>query len=191
MRIHKGTKAKTAYQHTINRRSDSINSKILKFYSDGCLLKGKAGAGIIETRSGITIIEASYHLGLKTEGLDAELYGIAKATELAIKQTEQCINQTTDVWIYCNNQAAVQGRKKPSPEPSQHLVIQARNNIVTMQNSGIFCHIHRVPGHEDVKGNEIGEQLARKGAERTRMEPDVLLSITHLKRQMKKQSLKG
>lgn len=50
-----------------------------------------------------------------------------------------------------------------------------------MQNNSIFW----VLGHVDVKGNEIADGLAKKGAGGTRMEPDALPSIIYLERKIK------
>jgi hypothetical protein len=38
------------------------------------------------------------------EVFDAEVYGIAKATEVAVKLAKE--EETTNVWIFCHNQAA-------------------------------------------------------------------------------------
>jgi hypothetical protein len=39
------------------------------------------------------------------EVFDAELYGIAKATEVTVKLVKE--EAMTDVWIFCDNQAAI------------------------------------------------------------------------------------
>lgn len=78
---------------------------------------------------------------------------------------------------------------KPSPQPGQQLVMEARNILRTIQEIGIYSHIHWVPGNVDVSGHETADKLVKKGAEGTRIAPDVLTSITHLKRKPKATSI--
>jgi len=73
--------------------------------------------------------------------------------------------------------------------PGQHLVIEARNNLLQLEDSGIKTHVYWVPGHVNVAGNELADKLAKTGAQGTRIESDVLTSITYLKRNIKEHSL--
>jgi len=104
--------------------------------------------------------ESSHYLGKECEVFDAELYGISKATYLATKLLDQ---PTTDVWIFCDNQSAVSRMANSIPMPGQEYILRALNNIKILKNAKITTHIHWVPGHVNVKGNERADQLAKEG----------------------------
>lgn len=138
-----------------------LNSKILKYYTQGALLNGQPGAVVVGMRSGNITGQGSYHVGSEKAVFNTESYEIAKATKFAVKQTANTTHLTSNVTVYCNNQAAVQRMSKSTAEPGQQLVIQARNKLLTLQELRICCNIHWVPGHVDVKGTKIGDTLAK------------------------------
>lgn len=78
---------------------------------------------------------------------------------------------------------------KPTPEPSQHLVIQARNNLLKFQELGSACHIPWVPGQVYVKGYEIADEIVKKGAKRKRAAPAVFTSMIYLEIKMEAESI--
>jgi ribonuclease HI len=53
----------------------------------------------------------------------------------------------------------------------------------------IHTHIHWVPGHVEVEGNEKADQLAKKGTEHKRKERDADTSITYIKRQIREKAM--
>jgi ribonuclease HI len=53
----------------------------------------------------------------------------------------------------------------------------------------IHTHIHWVPGHVEVDGNEKADQLAKKGTERKRKERDTNTSITYNKRRIREKAM--
>jgi hypothetical protein len=53
----------------------------------------------------------------------------------------------------------------------------------------IHTHIHRVPGHGEVEGNEKADQLATKATEHKRKERDAHASITNIKRRIKEKAM--
>jgi hypothetical protein len=53
----------------------------------------------------------------------------------------------------------------------------------------IHTHIHWVPGHVEVEGNEKADQLAKKGAEHKRKERDAYTSITYMKRRIREKAM--
>lgn len=79
---------------------------------------------------------------MENEVFDAEQYGIIKATELALNQVPRNPLNTSDIYFYCDSQAAVRWMADPTAKPGQQLVIEARTNILRNQNTGIVCHIH-------------------------------------------------
>jgi hypothetical protein len=53
----------------------------------------------------------------------------------------------------------------------------------------IHTHIHWVPGHVEVEGNEKSDQLVRKGMECKRTERDAYTSITYIKRPIREKAM--
>jgi hypothetical protein len=103
--IPTGMKTETAKQHKEQHQFTLQDKKHLCLYMDGSLLQGRAGAGAFASRAGRAVHESQHYLGKEMEVFDAELYGIAKATEVTVKLVKE--EETTDVWIFCDNQAAV------------------------------------------------------------------------------------
>ena len=130
--------------------------------------------------------ESSHYLGKECEVFDAELYGISKATYLATKLLDQ---PTTDVWIFCDNQSAVSRMANSIPMPGQEYILRALNNIQILRNAKITTHIHWVPGHVNVKGNERADQLAKEGKKQPKQERDSRVSITFLKPKMREEAM--
>jgi ribonuclease HI len=184
--IPHGTKEEAANQHLQRHFFTHADTQQICFYTDGSQLNNKCGAGIYASRAGITVHESSYYLGEECEVFDAELYGIAKATHLATKLLDQ---PTTDVWIFCDNQSAVTRMANSLPMPGQEYILRGLNNIQTLNNANIKTHIHWVPGHVSIKGNERADQLAKEGTTKQSQARDSRVSITHLKRKMREGAL--
>src|SRR5712671_3998823 len=130
--------------------------------------------------------ESSHYLGEECEVFDAELYGISKATHLATQLLDQ---PTTDVWIFCDNQSAVNRMANSIPMPGQEYILRAHNNIQRLKNANVTTHIHWVPGHVNVKGNERADHLAKEGPKIPKQERDSRVSITYLKRKMREEAM--
>jgi hypothetical protein len=138
--IPTGTKTETAEQHKKHHRSTLQEKKHLCFYTDGCLLEGRAVAGVYASQAGQVVHQSQHYLGKEMEAFDADLYGIAKATEAAIKLVKQ--EETTDVWIFCDNQAAIRRMNATIAKPGQQYILNAHQHAITLQTINIHTHIH-------------------------------------------------
>jgi ribonuclease HI len=185
--IPEGPKDIVAQKHRDKHFFTHSNTEHLCFYTDGSLLEGKAGAGIHASRADETIHESKHYLGTETEVFDAELYGIMKAAETAVTLTRD--NKTTDVWIFCDNQSAVRRMADKRPFPGQEYVLKTHSSAEILAKREIKTHIHWVPGHVNVKGNERADQLAKQGTEGKRIPRDASTSITFLRRANKEQQM--
>jgi ribonuclease HI len=185
--IPTGTKTKTAEQHKEHHRSTLHDKKHLCLYTDGSLLEGRAGAGVHASRAGRVVYQSQHYLGQEMEVFDAELYGIAKAAEAAVKLAKQ--EETTDVWIFCDNQAAVRRMSTTVAQPGQQYILNAHQHAITLHTMNIHTHIHWVPGHVEVEGNEKADQLAKNGTQRKRKERDAYTSITYIKRRIREKAM--
>ena len=176
IQIHPGNKDIAAQQHRDKHFFTHANASHVCFYTDGTLLEGKAGAGIHTSVAGNTIHESSYYLETEAEVLDAELYGIMKATELATKISLD--ENLTDIWIFCDNQTAVRRMNDKRPLPGQDYSLKVHRNSEILSFRGIKTHIHWVPGQVNVKGNERADTLAKEGTKGKRLPRDATTSIT-------------
>ena len=86
------------------------------------------------------IHQSKYYLGTETEVLDAELYGIMKATEIVVKLINR--ENITDVWIFCDNQSTVGRMCDKRALPGQEYVLKTHNAAETLKNWGIKTQIH-------------------------------------------------
>ena len=187
IQVSEESKETAAQEHQRKHFFTHMDATQICFYTDGSLLEGKAGAGIYASRADQTVHESKYYLGEEAEVFDAELYGIMKATETATKLTRN--QNITDVWIFCDNQSAVRRMRDKRPTPGQEYILKTHQSAETLAARDIKTHIHWVPGHINVKGNERADKLAKEGTEEKRMPRDCSTSITHLKRKNKELQL--
>jgi ribonuclease HI len=185
--IPTGTKTETAEQHKEHHQSTLQDKKHLWFYTNGSLLERRAGAGVNASLAGQVVHQSQHYLGKGMEVFDAELYGIVKATEGAIKLVKQ--EETTNFWIFCNNQAAVRRMSTTIAQPGQEYILNTHQHAMTLQTMNIHTHIHWVPGHVEVEGNEKADQLAKNGTQCKRKERDAYTYITYIKRQIREKAM--
>jgi ribonuclease HI len=187
IQIAETTKDIAATLHTEKHYSTHADARQICFYTDGSLIEGKAGAGVYASRAAETIHESKYYLGTETEVFDAELYGMMKATHTATQLTTD--GDISDVWIFCDNQSAVRRMRDKRPLPGQEYILKTHSYCEILNNRNIKIHIHWVPGHVSVKGNERADVLAKEGTEGRRLPRDSSTSITYLRRKNKEAQL--
>src|SRR5205807_3956423 len=158
-----GPKDIVAQKHREKHFFTHANSEQICFYTDGSLLEGKAGTGIYASRADEMVHESKYYFGTEAEVFDAELYGIMKAADIATHITKD--EDITDVWIFCDNQSAVRRMSDKRPIPGQENILKTNTSAEVLKSRGITVHIHWVPGHVQVQGNEKADALAKQGTE--------------------------
>ena len=188
IQVHPGNKDIAAEQHRDRHFFTHANATHLCFYTDGSLLEGKAGAGIYASAAYETIHESSYYLGTEEEVFDAEIYGIMKGTDIATRSMAD--GGFTETWIFCDNQSAVCRMRDKRPLSGQEYILKTHRNAEILASQGIKTHIHWVPGHVNVKGNERADILAKEGTKGKRIPRDATTSITYLKRKNKEHQMK-
>ena len=187
IQIHPGNKDIAPHQHREKDFFTHANATHLCMYTDGSLLEGKTGAGIYASVTDEVIHESSYYLGMEAEVFDAELYSIMKATDIATKLSVD--ENFTDAWIFCDNQSAVPQMSNKRPLSGRENIQKTHRNAEILTSRGITTHIHWVPGHVNVKGNEQADIQAKEGTKGKRLPRDAPTSNTYLKRKVKEQQM--
>ena len=98
-------------------------------------------------------------MGKGYEVFDVELFGIARALQLAEKVGDQ-----RPVTILLDSQAAATGLRQTQPGPGQALVIQAHATAKRLHARGRKPTIQWIRGHAGVEGNERADQAVNQAA---------------------------
>ena len=69
------------------------------------------------------------------------------------------------VWIFSNNQAAIKRLKNTSLKAGQYYIQTIRKWAKKFQNIAIQLQLEWVPGHMNIKGNELVDKAVKKGTE--------------------------
>jgi len=116
-----------------------------------------------------------------------ELAGIARA----LTEASRTSLSFKHIWIFTDNQAAIRNSFKLSPYPGQQisLQIQQLTKHLLDSNLDLRLHLHCVPGHTGIQGNDEADKLAKQAAEYPQLTQDSYLSLTKLKTQITKSAL--
>ena len=90
---------------------------------------------------------------------DAKLFAIEKAFEIAFNNRQL---NTEKVWIFSDNQAAIKRLKNSSLKSDQYYVQLIRKWAEKLQNNNIQMQLKWVPGHMNIKENELADKAAKK-----------------------------
>jgi ribonuclease HI len=165
------------------------NSNII-LYSDGSKNEqlNKLGAGVFYTTN-FAISQSqsfSWNLGAGMEVFDAELFALEKAFEIAWNRKQL---NTEKVWIFSDSQAAIKRLKKSSLKAGQYYIQSIRKWAERFQDLGIQMQLEWVPGHMNIKGNELADKAAKKGTKIQRTIAESYISLAFVKRQVKEAAL--
>ena len=139
----------------------------LVMWTDGSKLdQGNTGAAVCwKDRNTDQWKEKSIFLGKNKEILDAELWAIWKALEIALKE----ITNTRDipVTVFCDSQKALDAIKRP-PSWKENRFLRGMIYLTAkkLQENGNKIVFHWVPGHAGLIGNEKANLAAKIKAER-------------------------
>src|SRR6266480_5108460 len=91
---------------------------------------------------------------------DAELFAIEKAFKLAL---DQMSFYTKDIWVFSDSQAAIQRIQKSDVNAGQSHVLAIENWTAKIKAKyQVNIHLSWVPGHMNIKDNELADQAAKK-----------------------------
>jgi len=98
-------------------------------------------------------------LGMGMKVYDGELAGIARALTEA---SRTCLS-FQHIWIFTDNQAAIRNSYKLTPHPGHKISLQIQQLTKDLLDSDmdLQLHLHWVPGHTGVQGNDEADRLAK------------------------------
>ena len=119
------------------------------------------------------------------EVFNTELFAIEKAFKIAWENKQL---NTDKVWIFLNSQATIKRLKNTSLKAGQYYIQTIRKWAKKFQNIAIQLQLEWVPGHMNIKGNELANKAAKKGTELQYISPKVIFLWLLLKEKSKKQA---
>ncbi|KAM8714804.1 hypothetical protein ACLKA7_001208 [Drosophila subpalustris] len=125
----------------------------LSFYTDGSKLNSQVGGGIYSQQLGI---HHSFRLPHHCSVFQAEILAINEA--LIFLKNSHAISGTIN--IYSDSQAAIKSIAATSTKSTS--VLKFRKSLQEMAEH-FDIHLIWVPGHQDIPGNCIADELARRG----------------------------
>ncbi|CUS06674.1 unnamed protein product, partial [Tuber aestivum] len=165
-------------------------SENLILYTDGSELQsGGVGAGVVMMHGGRIVGRWSVGLGFGKKVYDGELVGIARA----LTEASRSSLSFKHIWVFTDNQAAITNSQRLSPYPGQQISQEIQQLIQDLPSSDLDLqlHLHWVPGHTGIQGNDEADRLAKQAAEYPQPDIDSYLSLTKLKTQIKQSALKA
>ena len=157
-------------------------------YSDGSKNEqlNKVGAGVFYTTNFVKNQSFSWNLESGVEVFDAELFAIEQAFKIAWQNKQL---NTDKVWIFSDSQAAIKRLKKSNLKAGQYYVQSIKNWTKKFQDIAIQLHLEWVPGHMNIRGNELADKAAKKGTELQYINPESYVSLTFIKRKIRETGL--
>jgi ribonuclease HI len=146
------------------------------YYTDGSRLEGdQVGAGVAwRTRSGWK--QKSWHLGRNKVVLDAELFAISQAMQMALSQRRK-------TKIFTDAEAALKMIKSGQAWPTS--VRRIWEDAEKLQKRGTPVILLWTPAHVGVPGNERADKAAKKGAQGGK-DADPTTSLLYIKERITK-----
>lgn len=187
-RFHINSKAKTeaAEEHLrllSSLRDDISTNKIQVFYTDGSKKNDKNAAGACRVADNRVLSAKNWFLGTGLEIMDSELVAIQKTLA-----NVTCTGATEAIYVFVDSQAAIKRLQKHSLTGGQETVAKIAKDCQSLHEKGISVHLHWVPSHRNIFGNEMADRLAKAGLGRKPTTP-LFVSFSFLKRRVRENTI--
>ncbi len=93
------------------------------------------------------------------------------------------------MWIFSDSQAAIKRLKNSSLKVGQYYVQSIRNWAKKFEDIAIQLHLEWVPGHMNIRGNDLADKAAKKGTELQHITPESYISLAFIKRKIREKGL--
>ena len=130
-------------------------------------------------------ISKNWNLGPEKSIKDAELYAIYQATRWAIKTVKK-LAFDQKIWIFTDSQGVVKNIQKLL---NLGIARDIRANIQKLTNCNYHLVLNWIPSHENIRGNEKADQIAKLGQNNPKIE-NLPITFDHLRNQIK-QNIRG
>ena len=169
---------------------ETINSypqSAIHVYTDGSAFRATkfAGFGVFLRYPDNSTEHLSDCCGNNCSNYEAEIIAIKSSIELLHQQFETNEKEPTDVVIFSDSSSALDALQNP-PFDCIELEEASKSMHILLDTFNINLNLQWIPGHTDIFGNEIADQLAKKGANKPQF--DNPCSMNTAKRILRNQS---
>lgn len=167
------------------------NQDNILIYSDGSKSENnKVGAGVYmeeyQSHTSRKQYERYYwNLGLNLEVFDAELFAIEKSFKLAVQKYKKNKEKIKNIWIFSDSQAAIKRLRTKRLGIGLYFCQSIRQKAEFLKRENIKVHLHWVPAHMNIYGNEEADKAAKFGTELEKESAEKYVSLAFIKRNIK------
>ena len=159
----------------------------LVMWTDGSKLDhgtGRVGAAVCWKEKTLdSWKEKSVFLGRNKEILDAELWAILEALDIAAKETRNMAN--APVTIFCDSQEALRAiEHPPSHKRNRFLRGSIYEKTKKLESNKHHVTIRWIPSHSGLVGNERADKAAKNRAERGGQQTERWSSLAHIRKNL-------
>jgi ribonuclease HI len=161
-------RAGAAYAHLSLVRTFTSKSEHLVVYADGSMVEGRTGAGYVGYHLGHRVFEGTLGLGTEAEVFDGEMRGLAEAAQAAVSFVDSDFDSPISfIHFYIDNNSAIQTIASLFTLGCQFFKTQFSGATTNFLDAGNHRHVTLdwVPGHQDIRGHEYADQLAKDGTQ--------------------------
>ena len=151
----------------------SLDRSATQYFTDGSSLgnPGPAGAGIAAFRNDTCIFSRCVSLGIASNNV-AELEGLSAACDHALRaMADPTHGHATNIFFCDNRYALSMAEGKWRAKSNRHLINHIADKIKALKLVSTVLLLW-VPGHADIRQNELSDWLAKSGANGLTMQWD-------------------
>ena len=138
-----------------------LDPETILAYSDASFMPDKdgLGVGLAIYKNQELIYSRSWNLGPKQLVYNGELEGLVKATEAL----STIAYSGASIKVFSDNKAGLFRLRNLNDNPGQLALLQVLNYSNIIRDKGASIELIWVPGHRNIKGNELADKLAKEG----------------------------